>query len=355
MKINTIIIGSGISGLTIAAGLETHDFLILEARDRIGGRVLTHPDTHLDMGAAWIHGSINNPLNKFLDRNKMIPISTSNPWMHSADTLIKYLNTTGEISEPDRQQLIHKWRNLIIQIAAISNKTIMEAFTQLSPDADMKSFLYMMEVWCGGSLDNIPTSFLTNSLDGLFGDYSGEHCLFTNGATSLVDAIVASSNHNILERIQYNKVVTDIIYGQNVVEIVVADGSKYYCDKLCITVPPGPLLNIRFSPPLSQERMNAISQIKMGAYKKIQLEFDSVFWNDAPMILTYNPVLIIDERRIEYILWNNYMYSKNKPILEAICPANIGWALSGKPDEEIVDQIMMNLRTFYPLAPDPVA
>ena len=49
------------------------------------------------------------------------------------------------------------------------------------------------------------------------------------------------------------------------------------------------------------------------------------------------------------------MYSKNKPILEAICPANIGWALSGKPDEEIVDKIMMKLRTFYPLAPDPVA
>lgn len=37
MKHNTIIIGAGISGLTIAAGLETTDFLILEARGRLVG------------------------------------------------------------------------------------------------------------------------------------------------------------------------------------------------------------------------------------------------------------------------------------------------------------------------------
>ncbi len=37
-----IIIGAGVSGLTIASGLSQQDFLILEARDRIGGRVYTN-------------------------------------------------------------------------------------------------------------------------------------------------------------------------------------------------------------------------------------------------------------------------------------------------------------------------
>ena len=36
-----IIIGAGVSGLTVASGL-SNDFLILEARDRIGGRVYTN-------------------------------------------------------------------------------------------------------------------------------------------------------------------------------------------------------------------------------------------------------------------------------------------------------------------------
>ena len=35
-----LIVGSGISGLTIASGIKDRNFLILEARERIGGRVL---------------------------------------------------------------------------------------------------------------------------------------------------------------------------------------------------------------------------------------------------------------------------------------------------------------------------
>ena len=37
-----IIIGSGVSGLTIASKIKDNNFLILEARDRIGGRVFTN-------------------------------------------------------------------------------------------------------------------------------------------------------------------------------------------------------------------------------------------------------------------------------------------------------------------------
>ena len=37
-----IIIGSGVSGLTIASKIKDTNFLILEARNRIGGRVFTN-------------------------------------------------------------------------------------------------------------------------------------------------------------------------------------------------------------------------------------------------------------------------------------------------------------------------
>jgi hypothetical protein len=85
--------------------------------------------------------------------------------------------------------------------------------------------------------------------------------------------------------------------------------------------------------------MESLSRIKLGSYKKIQLEFlyEDVFWNDnnTPMFLTYNSKIegedyylnktdSYDDVLFPYILWNNYEYSKNKPILEAICPADIG-------------------------------
>lgn len=59
-----IIIGAGLSGLTSAYLLDKQgetNFLVLEARDRIGGRILTK-DT-IDFGATWIHHPHQNILN----------------------------------------------------------------------------------------------------------------------------------------------------------------------------------------------------------------------------------------------------------------------------------------------------
>jgi hypothetical protein len=367
-----IIIGAGVSGLTVATGL-SGDFLILEARDRIGGRVYTN-DQGMDMGAAWIHGSENNPLNQFIDYNNMIPVASCNPWMHSENVSIKYLSSNGALSEEYRQQLAAKWNQIAQKIGLEKDKTIYEAFVDIddgfseSKDSesvtvtkeDLSSFLYMIEVWCGGSVKNVSTSFLNeaNYRDALFGDYGGAHYLFKNGAKTLLDGILnsCSSDNNkektgVRDKILYNQVVTDIVYynDDGIVKIRTSDNCVYYCSKLCITVPPGPLKEIRFSPPLDELHSDALGKIKMGSYKKIQMEFcknslGDMFAN-CPMILTYNP----------FILWNNYQYSKGKPILEAICPAETGWALTGQSDEELLDNMLSQLRNYYPHLPDPIA
>ncbi len=380
-----LIIGAGVSGLTIASELD-NNFLILEARDRIGGRVYTN-DKNMDMGAAWIHGCENNPLNKFIDYNNMIPVAKCNPWMHSENIDIKYLSSSGILSEEYRQQIATKWNQIATQIGLKKNMTIYEAFLDLKlegfnfdetkvgyaetkvgyaetkdPDTisqeDISSFLYMIEVWCGGSIKNISTSFLNedNYKNALFGDYGGSHYLFKNGAKTLLDNIINNANlkrqkgYNLANNILYNQVVTSINYNKDYyIEINTRDGLKYYCSKLCITVPPGPLKDICFSPPLDDLHKTALSKIKMGSYKKIQLEFCKnelgQIFDNCPMILTYNP----------FILWNNYQYSKGKPILEAICPAEAGWSLAGQSDEELIDNMLHQIRNYYPHLPDPIA
>jgi hypothetical protein len=365
-----IIIGAGVSGLTIASNLSQQDFLILEARNRIGGRVYTN-DKNMDMGAAWIHGSENNPLNKFIDYSNMIPVAKCNPWMHSENTIIKYLSLNGALTEEYRQQIASKWNQIAQKIGLQKDKTIYEAFleldnkgfseskeTEIISKEDISSFLYMIEVWCGGSVKHISTSFLNedNYQNALFGDYGGSHYLFKNGAKTLLDSIINTANsknqsgNKLTDNILYNQIVTNINYDNDYcVEIQTRDNNVYYCSKLCITVPPGPLKDICFSPPLDNLHMKSLSKIKMGSYKKIQLEFckneiGDVFGN-CPMILTYSP----------FILWNNYQYSKGKPILEAICPAEAGWALAGHLDEELADNMLSQLRNYYPHLPDPIA
>jgi monoamine oxidase len=384
--------------LTIASKIGDNPLLILEARDRIGGRVFTS-DTNIDMGAAWLHGSDQNPLNSLLDFNNLIPVSKCNPWMHSEKTPIEYITPQGNISEDKRQQLATKWNNLATKIGSMSNKTIVEAFEQLTrnndhldlsntgsdeckdyeSDDDLSSFLYMIEVWSGGSVKTLSTDFLKIDLNAttnnsqynnaLFGDYGGSHYLFKNGAKSLVDALINSSIiSNLRDHIKCNQIVTNINYNSYYVEVLTRTGQVYYCDKLCITIPPGPLKNIIFNPPLDINKTTALSKLKMGSYKKIQIEFykEDVFWKtNVPMFLTYNPktnganyyLNNVEEKEdiCPYILWNNYKYSKDKPILESICPANIGWNLAGKNDEEIIEMMMSQLQNYYPVVPEPKA
>ena len=56
-----IVIGAGVAGLAAARKLQQggKQVLVLEARQRIGGRVWTDdswPDAPVDLGAQWIHG-----------------------------------------------------------------------------------------------------------------------------------------------------------------------------------------------------------------------------------------------------------------------------------------------------------
>jgi monoamine oxidase len=68
MKI--VVIGAGISGITAARELKAlgYDVSIVEARDRIGGRIHTIVTPELkdgcgiDIGAAFIHGIKGNPI-----------------------------------------------------------------------------------------------------------------------------------------------------------------------------------------------------------------------------------------------------------------------------------------------------
>ena len=56
-----------------------------------------------------------------------------------------------------------------------------------------------------------------------------------------------------------------------------------------LNVAPAPKENITFNPPLENERLESLSKIKMGSYKKIQLEFckDDIFWNDIVIEINF--------------------------------------------------------------------
>ena len=97
---NVIVIGAGIAGLAAAYHLQQNgvqNVIVLEARDRIGGRLFPSPLSSMDstpnhlcnpsvttsktdkdqfiiqLGAQWIHGAcLDNPLFEFCNRNNLL-------------------------------------------------------------------------------------------------------------------------------------------------------------------------------------------------------------------------------------------------------------------------------------------
>ncbi len=63
---SVLVVGAGMAGLAAARSLADAGWpvRVIEARDRIGGRVYTDRDwgVPLEMGASWIHGTTDNPL-----------------------------------------------------------------------------------------------------------------------------------------------------------------------------------------------------------------------------------------------------------------------------------------------------
>src|SRR5574341_455165 len=80
-KHEVIVIGAGIAGLEAANELHSEgvDVVVLEAQDRIGGRIWTDNSsgTALDLGASWIHGlnknsyGRENPIYKIASKNNI--------------------------------------------------------------------------------------------------------------------------------------------------------------------------------------------------------------------------------------------------------------------------------------------
>ncbi|XP_054717493.1 spermine oxidase-like, partial [Uloborus diversus] len=75
-----IIIGGGIAGISAAHHLVKNgetDFKLLEARNRLGGRIISIPmgNDCVDLGASWIHGVLGNPVYELAVSNGLINLT----------------------------------------------------------------------------------------------------------------------------------------------------------------------------------------------------------------------------------------------------------------------------------------
>src|SRR5712671_2881250 len=84
-EVDVAIIGAGAAGLGAARALEHSGLavIVLEARDRVGGRghtIMASPDITFDLGCGWLHSADENSFVKIAEQLNFEIDKTRPPW-----------------------------------------------------------------------------------------------------------------------------------------------------------------------------------------------------------------------------------------------------------------------------------
>jgi polyamine oxidase len=289
-----LVAGAGIAGLTAANAL-THagvDCVVLEARDRIGGRLHTVDlgGTATDLGGSWIHQPDGNPMRAFARLAGVPGVSMDPaPEMAGFDAAEGRRLTAAETSEMFRlylEELPAAAAGLAAELGpGASMAEAIEAFVTAGQRAGVdptpewarraRQMLYGgIEADSAGLAGDQSLRWMWNEIEyggAYFGDApQGGYRRLTSAMASGVD-------------VRLGQAVTEITAGPGGVRMVTADGTAEEGSHAVVTVPLGVLKQgrPRFSPGLPPDRLAAIGRLGFGRFEKVALRFAEPFWRQA--------------------------------------------------------------------------
>lgn len=291
-KPSVIVLGAGLSGLAAADFLSANnvDVTVLEARERIGGRVFSHKiddeeNIVIELGAEWIGGSHSRLLQLCSEFNLELLNNQFN------DSLIY----DKVYYKPDDWDFSEEWR--------MKFKKIIDDYKTFSEKEKIQ--LDKMDWWRFLMNHDIPAKDLdireyADSTD--FGEsirfvsaYAALAEYAESNSTNEMDYKVSGGNHKIAEslasrlgneKIKLSHKVVSVVQGTNIT-VNCENGERFVCDKLICALPTFSLSKIKWNPSLPAEKINAVNELQYARINKSATLFREKFWKeDAFSILT---------------------------------------------------------------------
>ncbi|MBN8823995.1 MULTISPECIES: flavin monoamine oxidase family protein [unclassified Spirosoma] len=301
---DVVVIGAGYAGLTAMHELlkAGKTVLLIEARDRVGGRVWTQrfdDGTYVDLGGAWV-GPTQDRLYalarefgvetyKTYDEGKStqyfrgqvkrykglippLPIGA----LLSLDAAIKKLNKLSKAVH-----LAEPW--------ATPNASYLDSMTlaswmngQMRFDVARQFFKVAAEaIWAAdpAEISLLHALFYTKScrdLDTLMNIKNGaQEERFVGGAQTIAERLAATYTHQLV----FDSPVKAVIQDGNHISVVTSK-ETYKAKRVIITVPPALQSRIDFQPILPAQRAQLIQRMPMGSVWKCYAIYEKPFWRE---------------------------------------------------------------------------
>lgn len=292
-----IIIGAGAAGLSAAIELKRAgmDVLVLEARDRIGGRIFTARDPHcpipVELGAEFVHGRSPHIWDLVAEAN-LAACDCAGQWFHLENGRLQPESGPGEGVDDVMQDLARSAREDRDETFAgfLARSTYSE-------HAKVWAAAYV-EGFNAARQDVIGTASLAEDVRGAEAIGGDRSFRILNG----YDALVDQWRKHLGGSLRLNAVVERIQWKPGKAAVYLQNGEELRCRNVVITVPlgvlqapPGSAGAIRFDP-APGDVLAAASLLRFGQAVRVTLRFRERFWEQnqaldgAGFLLSQEPV-----------------------------------------------------------------
>jgi monoamine oxidase len=329
-----VVVGAGISGLVAGRALQFAgvDVVIVEARDRIGGRIHTVDvaGTPVDLGAAWVHDGVGAPTLPYIDAlgGAVMPARITD--MYAGAAVIDRQNssypddTAAAALEVALGAFIDNAQALTGTDTGAS-LSLADAIDQILPNerpavrATLGRFLSSFD---GADADDVGLAAFNQFF---FGVGVEDHDVFPRGGyRGLVDALATDLD------IRLSSVVQAVRFDGDGVEIVIerdGDTEVLEASHAIVTAPLGVLKAdaIAFDPPLPPAKLTAIATLGFGVFEKVVLAYDQQYWQPSES----GGIIVLDDETGQWLSLIDMSEWYQQPVLVAIT--------TGTPARELAD------------------
>jgi monoamine oxidase len=291
---NVIVAGAGLAGLTAARALEADgaQVAVIEARDRVGGRVHTIRDgfakhQHAEAGADLIEDSQHEVLDLARELRVQPERILRHGWgfygdagrgrrrLYTAPSTFKRAARLLENEIRDYCAVGERWDSAVGRLLA--RRSVAEWFAGLDTDKTLAAGLRGLRGFFLADPEDLSLLALVEQFasDGAPGE--GKMFRLRGGCGRLPEAMAKT----LRRRVQLNTVLRRVSQDNTSVRVSIEErGTRHELrgDFVVIAMPASTVRDVQFEPSLPDDQHRAIASLRYGAAMRLLLQFDRRFW-----------------------------------------------------------------------------